>query len=131
MNISVFAGKVTWIKEAETDSRPLTFGIAVNNGKDREGNLLILWVKVVAWAGQKEFVERWLRKGANVTVSGRINADPKTGNPRAWVNPSGDAQTALEVNLLNLTLHAWPSDLVEDTDEETPVRESDLDDIPF
>jgi single-stranded DNA-binding protein len=126
MNTATFAGKVTWIREPEVDSRPITFGIAVNEGKDKT-----LWVKVAAFGKTKEFVERWFRKGASVTVTGRVDFDQETGSPRVWVNKNGETVTGLAITASAVTLHTWPSEIGEDTDEETQVSEDDLDDIPF
>jgi single-stranded DNA-binding protein len=129
MNTATFGGKVTWIKEPEVDSRPITFGLAVNEGRDKT-----LWVKVAAFGKTKEFVERWFRKGAAVTVTGRVQFDPETGNPRAWLNKDDRPTTALEVTADRVTLHTWPDEIGEDTDSDDDpeaLRDDPLADIPF
>jgi hypothetical protein len=69
-------------------------------------------------------------------VTGRINFDPETGNPRAWLNKDDKPTTALEVTADRVTLHTWPDQIGEDTDEDDSARRDELedtrlDDIPF
>jgi single-strand DNA-binding protein len=44
-----------------------------------------------------EACNTYLKKGSKVLVEGRMNADPKTGNPRIFTRQDGTTGTSFEV----------------------------------
>ena len=44
-----------------------------------------------------EACNEYLKKGSKVLVEGRMNADPKTGNPRLWQGQDGQTRASFEV----------------------------------
>lgn len=57
------------------------------------------WVKLVAWNKTGEILGKYVKKGDQVAVTGRLE------KPEAWINKqSGEANAALVVTVSNLTL---------------------------
>lgn len=67
-------------------------------GQDGQMQERTIWWRVSVWGKQAEACNEYLRKGAKVLVEGRMQADPKTGNPRMFTRQDGTAGTSFEVN---------------------------------
>lgn len=50
------------------------FSIAVNEGKDKEGNKLTDWFDIIAWGKQAEYVEKFIHKGNFLILKTRPHA---------------------------------------------------------
>lgn len=56
-----------------------------------------LWWRISAWGKLAETCNTYLRKGKQVLVEGRMNADPKTGSPRVFQRQDGTYGSSFEV----------------------------------
>lgn len=55
-----------------------------------------IWFRVTVWGATAENAVKYLKKGAPVLVEGRLQPD-ENGNPRTWVDNSGEVRTSFEV----------------------------------
>ena len=55
-----------------------------------------IWWRISAWGKLAETCNQYLRKGKQVLVEGRMNADPK-GNPRTFQRQDGTTGSSFEV----------------------------------
>lgn len=55
------------------------------------------WFRVTVWRRQAETANQYLSKGSKVLVEGRINPDPKTGNPKLFTRQDGTVGTSYEI----------------------------------
>ena len=77
-----------------------TFSMATSEkwtGQDGQLQERTIWWRVTVWGKQAENVNQYLKKGSKVLVEGRMNADPKTGNPRTFTRQDGSVGTSFEV----------------------------------
>lgn len=96
-----------------------------SNGQQVEETV---WFRVAVWGRQAETVHQYLRKGRQVLVEGRLNAD-ENGNPRIWTRQDGTPAASFELTAQNVRFLGGRADAEgADFQEETPGTE---DDIPF
>ena len=95
MNSATFIGRVG--RDAELKYTPAgkpvaNFSLAVDNGKDREGEKRQpTWLRVTLWEKRAESLAQYITKGKLVMVQGPVSA-------RAWVpKDGGDPHAELEV----------------------------------
>lgn len=76
MNKAIICGRTT----AESDTRMTPSGkkvcrftLAVDDGKDANGERRSQFIDCVAWERSAEFMERYVRKGVRILVEGRLN----------------------------------------------------------
>ncbi len=74
------------------------FSIAVDNGKDKEGEKRkATWFNCAIWRDRAEKLSPYIKKGNVAAVSGDVDA-------RCWINKNnGEAQCSLEVNVDKFT----------------------------
>lgn len=65
------------------------FSIAVNEGKDKDGNKLTDWFDIIAWGKQAEYVEKYIHKGDYLILKTR---------PHAYTYKNENDQTRTVVN---------------------------------
>lgn len=78
MNLCVFTGRLTYdpeLKSTTTGKSVVSFSIAVNEGKDSNGNELVTFVNCEAWERQADFISTYFTKGKALTVQGRLKQD--------------------------------------------------------
>jgi single-strand DNA-binding protein len=56
-----------------------------------------VWFRVAVWGKAAEACSRFLSKGRQVLVEGRLTADP-SGNPRIWNRQDGTPGASFEIN---------------------------------
>lgn len=78
------------LRETQGGSKVLNMNIAINDGKDQQGNPQTTWVRVVAWNKQAENTVRFCGKGSKVGISGRLNENN-------WTDDNGNERNQLEV----------------------------------
>jgi single-strand DNA-binding protein len=66
-------------------------------GQDGQPQERTLWWRISVFGKMGEACNTYLKKGSKVLVEGRMNADPKTGNPRIFTRQDGTAGTSFEV----------------------------------
>ena len=111
------------------------FSIAVDNGKDKDGNRkAATWVKCAIWRERGEKLAPHIKKGSVVAVSGDVDA-------RAWTDKnSGEARCQMEINVNQFTFGGGKTD----SGDEAPAQAAatskaqdrasqpiDSEDIPF
>ena len=108
------------------------FSIAVDNGKDKEGERRkSTWFRCAIWRDRAEKLAPYIKKGNVAAVSGDVDA-------RCWINKNnGEAQCSLEVNVDKFTF-GGSSDRSEQSAPATPpsqhtapAQTTDDDSIPF
>ncbi len=137
MKLGIFVGRVGG--DAELTYTPTgipvaKFSIAIDNGKDKEGEKKnATWVKCAIWRDRAEKLAPHIKKGNMVAVEGEVEA-------RAWNDKgSGEARCSLELNVDKFT---FAGSAKSNSDEQQapaavpePRRQSSQtitdDDIPF
>jgi single-strand DNA-binding protein len=66
-------------------------------GQDGQPQERTIWWRVNVFGKAGEACKEYLKKGRQVYVEGRMNADPKTGNPRLWTGQDGTMRASFEV----------------------------------
>ena len=66
-------------------------------GQDGQPQERTVWWQVSVFGKMGEACNTYLKKGSKVLVEGRLNADPKTGNPRIFTRQDGTTGTSFEV----------------------------------
>ncbi|MEP7359182.1 MAG: single-stranded DNA-binding protein [Anaerolineales bacterium] len=69
-------------------------------GQDGQQQERTIWWRVSVFGKSGEACNEYLKKGSKVLVEGRMNADPKTGNPRLFQRGDGSTGTSFEVTAL-------------------------------
>jgi single-strand DNA-binding protein len=121
------------------------FSLAVDNGKDREGEKKsATWIKVEVWEKRAESLSPHITKGKMLAISGPARAE-------AWIDKQGTAQARIVVTLRELTFCGGGNKAADSEDEgghysngggstqrpdwtpNTPPNNSEItdDDIPF
>ena len=75
MNFVILAGRLTRDPEIRyTDSKKavVTFSVAVDDGKDRDGNRKTQFINCVAWEKTAEFIDEHFSKGDGINLFGKI-----------------------------------------------------------
>ncbi len=101
---------------------------------DNAGNQVkqTVWFRVSVWGKQAESAHQYLRKGRQVLVEGRLNADDN-GNPRIWNAQDGTPRASFEVTAQTVRFLGGPGgEAAAGTADEggLGLPESE-DDIPF
>jgi single-strand DNA-binding protein len=83
------------------DGTPVTsLSVATNNNyTNQKGDQVkeTTWFRVSVFGKQAESVSRYLTKGRQVLVEGRLRPDPTTGGPRIWTGQDGTARASFEI----------------------------------
>lgn len=85
-------GKDPEVRESASGVKVATYSLAVDNGKDKDGNRKTLWVDCVAFRGAADFAEKYLSRGKMIAVVGSLDKETyekdgvKRTNTRVVVN---------------------------------------------
>jgi single-strand DNA-binding protein len=96
-NQCIFVGRVGKDPELKQTNEGVSycrFRLAVDQGKDQP-----LWLSVVAWRSLATQVEKYVKKGAQVLVSGRLSVDTYTDKEHR--TQTGVELVALDVRFLD------------------------------
>jgi len=77
-----------------------SFSVAVNETYTNNNGEKIkktIWFRVTTWGKQAEICNQYLKKGQQVLVDGRMNADPSTGGPKIFTRQDGAAGASFEI----------------------------------
>lgn len=77
-----------------------SFSVAVNEtytNNNGEKVKKTIWFRVTTWGKQAEICNQYLKKGQQVLVEGRMNADPATGGPKVFTRQDGTAGSSFEI----------------------------------
>jgi single-strand DNA-binding protein len=101
---------------------------------DNAGNQVkqTVWFRVSVWGKQAESAHQYLRKGRQVLVEGRLNADDN-GNPRIWNAQDGTPRASFEVTAQTVRFLGGPGGeaAAGTADEGALGLPESEDDIPF
>lgn len=62
------------------------------------------WFRVSVWRGQAEVAAKYLAKGRQVMIEGRLSPDRETGNPKVFQRNDGTSGASYEVTCERLVL---------------------------
>ncbi|GAB1469913.1 single-stranded DNA-binding protein [Chloroflexota bacterium] len=77
-----------------------SFSVAVNETYTNNNGEKIkktVWFRVTTWGKQAETCNQYLKKGQQVLVEGRMNADPATGGPKIFTRQDGTTGSSFEI----------------------------------
>lgn len=126
-------GKDPEVRSLETGAKVASFTLATTeNYKDREGNRVshTEWHNIVVWRGLAEVAEKYLKKGNQVFIEGKIKT-------RVWEDKDKNKRYTTEIVADNMTMLGGkregeitdiPSNLVAESDILPSTTE---DDLPF
>ena len=81
MNVCAFTGRITKDPElkATQDNKPYVFFcIAVDGGKDKQGNKITDFIDCIAYSYSADFLSKYAHKGELLEVSGRLHISDRT-----------------------------------------------------
>lgn len=90
-----------------------------------------IWWRVSVFGKQAETCNEYLKKGRQVLVEGRINADPKTGGPRIYPRQDGTAGASFEVTAMYVRFLGGRADSGAAADYEGGEPPTEESEIPF
>ena len=93
-------GRDPEMRYTPSGSAVVNFSMATSEkwtGQDGQLQERTIWWRVSAFGKMGEACNTYLKKGSKVLVEGRMNADPKTGNPRTFTRQDGSIGTSFEV----------------------------------
>ncbi|MDX1919220.1 MAG: single-stranded DNA-binding protein [Candidatus Caenarcaniphilales bacterium] len=92
------AGKDTDLKYFESGSAKAEVSLAVNRGKNKEGEELTDWFRIVLWGRQAEIAGEYVKKGSLIGVDGTVELN-------TWKDEaSGEERSAYYVKASTLRL---------------------------
>lgn len=95
------------------------FSLASNRQwASQEGEIMkeTTWFRVAVWGRLAEICHRYLAKGRLVMVEGRLTPDRDTGNPRIWIDQSGEPKASFDLTALEVRFLTGGPAEVEDVD---------------
>jgi single-strand DNA-binding protein len=108
--------------------RPVTtFSVAVSrswNSSDGERRSETEWFKVVAWGNLAEICKKYLIKGQQVYIEGRLQT-------RRWEDKEGQNRTSVEVVANEMTMLGERRDRSQNNDDSLEEMPPDLDEDEF
>ena len=94
------------ITEIREDYHVTNFSLATNRkwkNRDGEQQTETVWFRVSVFGGQAIPCEKYLSKGRQVMVEGRLKVDPETGGPRVFERSDGTTGASFEVTANSVT----------------------------
>ena len=131
-------GKDPEVRHLESGVAVANFPIATSETyKDKSGNRQeqTEWHNIVLWRGLAEIAEKYLRKGSQIYVEGKLRSrswEDKEGNTRYITEVVGDNLTMLGSRNDNSPAHQDNSSSAKTAEPEMSQQENDdADDLPF
>jgi single-strand DNA-binding protein len=100
MNKIILIGRLTKdpeIRVTQSSKKVASFSIAVNDGKDSNGQDITQFFNCNAWEKLAEIIESYIKKGTKVAVIGRLQN-------RSWDKPDGTKGYATDINVRELEI---------------------------
>ena len=127
MNSIILIGRLTKNPESkllESNKFITTFSLAVDNGKDKNGENITLFINCIAFDKTAEVISKYVGKGHKLGVMGRLNQ-------RTYTNKENNQVTTYEVSVSSVEL-LEPKQTETPKEEEEPAHlEFNTDDLPF
>ena len=121
-------GKDPEVKYLDSGVAVANFSLATSESyKNKEGERVnqTEWHNIVLWRGLAEVAEKWLKKGSNVYIEGKIKT-------RKWEDKDGNTRYNTEILADNMTMlgSKSTSESAAPTTSEKPAADT-ADDLPF
>lgn len=119
-------GKDPEVRHLDNGVAVANFSLATTeNYKNKEGERVSQteWHNIVLWRGLAEVAEKYLKKGANIYIEGKIRT-------RKWEDKDGVTRYSTEILGDNMTMLGGKSSS-ENKTEQTSESEESQDDLPF
>lgn len=119
-------GKDPELRRTQSGVAVATFNVAVDRDfKDKAtGQRATDWITCVAWRSTAEFVEKYLAKGSQVLVAGRLQM-------REWTDKDGNKRISAEVQAENVYFAGAKTEGGQRELPEFEVMDDDDHDLPF
>ena len=101
--------------------------VATNNKYKRSNGEVVnetTWFRVTAWGPIAEVVSKYLKKGRQVMVKGRLNPDKETGGPRVYQKSDGTSGASYEVTAQRVVFLGGAGSADQDFGEDSDSSES-------
>jgi len=88
------------LRQLPSGTPVVNFSVAANRywtNSDGEKQEETVWFRVASYGAAAENHAKYLSKGRQVQVVGRLRPDPETGGPRVWTGNDGKARASFEV----------------------------------
>lgn len=75
MNLVILTGRMVKdpeLRQATTNKAVVSFTLAVDDGKDKDGERKTLFQRCTAWEGTAELINRYFQKGDPITIRGKL-----------------------------------------------------------
>lgn len=126
MQVTMIAGNVgkdAELRRTQSGDAVLGFSVAVDNGKDKNGNKRdSTWYRCSVWGKRAESLENYIKKGTKLALTGRVGVDVYEG------------RGSLTLNVNELTFMGGGSqerEPVQHQEHDEPPRNDMDDEIPF
>lgn len=126
MNSIILIGRLTKSPESkllESNKFITTFSLAVDNGKDKNGENITLFINCIAFDKTAEVISKYVGKGHKLGIMGRLNQ-------RTYTNKENNQVTTYEVSVSSVEL-LEPKQTETPKEEEPAHLEFNTDDLPF
>tara|TARA_B110000261_G_C13060145_1_gene347814 strand:- start:69 stop:491 length:423 start_codon:yes stop_codon:yes gene_type:complete len=127
-------GKDPEVRHLENGTAVANFTLATSESyKDKQGNRIdqTEWHNVIVWRGLAEVAEKFLKKGSQVYVEGKLRT-------RSWEDQTGNKRYTTEIVADNFTMLSKKDENNQPQNQQTPattVQNSapvdEADDLPF
>jgi len=100
MNKVILIGNLTRdpeIKVTQTGKKLARFSIAVNEGKNRDGQEMVQYFNLTAWEKLAEIVESYVKKGHKIAIVGNLQN-------RSWDKPDGTKGYATDITVREMEM---------------------------
>jgi single-strand DNA-binding protein len=91
------------IRVTGTGKKVASFSVAVNEGKDSNGQEIVQYFNLTAWEKLAEIIEQYIKKGTKVAAIGRLQN-------RSWDKPDGTKGYATDVLVRELEILSSKAD---------------------
>ena len=90
MQVTMIAGNVgkdAELRRTQSGDAVLGFSVAVDNGKDKNGNKRdSTWYRCSVWGKRAESLEAYIKKGTKLALTGRVGVDVYEGRGSLTLN---------------------------------------------
>ena len=130
-------GKDPEVRHLENGAAVANFSIATSETyKDKNGNRQeqTEWHNIVLWRGLAEIAEKYLRKGSQIYIEGKLRTrswQDKDGNTRYTTEIVGDNMTMLGGRNSGESSENAPSMSANNNSGSADLEQDDSDDLPF
>lgn len=100
MNKIILIGNLTKdpeVRSTTTGKKVASFSIAINDGKDQNGQDVVQYFNITAWEKKAEIAELYLKKGHKVAITGKLQI-------KTWEKTDGTKASTPEIVCLELEL---------------------------